>query len=295
MPEIETTVPRRQLGRYLRELRLQSGMTIAEAAQLIERGSSTLQRLEKGTADRIRVLDVEALCRVYGADETTTAALIGLAQQAKAKSWWHEFGDLIPENFDVYMGLEAAARRLTSYQVELVPGLLQTSDYARAVIRLGVPDETEADHERRVQMRMHRQVLITRKARPAAVDIVLHETVLRRVIGGRRIMSAQLRHLADTGTRPNATIRILPFTAGVPSGKLTGPFTILDFGTDAKGEKVEPTVVYAPSFTGDMYLEKEDDLRRYDQAYEAIQRAALDASDSKDLLRQVAREYERER
>ncbi|MGW4771136.1 helix-turn-helix domain-containing protein [Nocardia sp. NPDC004278] len=295
MPEIESTVPRRQLGRYLRDLRLQSGMTIAEAAELIERGSSTLQRLEKGTADRIRVLDVEALCRIYGADETTTAALIGLAKQAKVKSWWHEFGDLIPENFDVYMGLEAAARRITSYQVELVPGLLQTRDYARALIQLGVPDETEADHERRVQMRMQRQVLITRKSRPAEIDIVLHETVLHRVIGDRRVMTAQLKHLANAGTLPNVTIRILPFTAGVPGGKLTGPFTIVNFGTNAKGAQTEPTVVYAPSFTGDMYLEKPHDLHRYDQAYEAIQHAALDAMTSKDLLRQVAREFDRER
>ncbi|WUD69909.1 helix-turn-helix domain-containing protein [Nocardia sp. NBC_00508] len=295
MSEIESTVARRQLGRYLRELRLQSGMTIAEAAELIERGSSTLQRLEKGTADRVRVHDVEALCRIYGADEIMTAALIGLAKQAKVKSWFHEFGDLIPENFDVYVGLEAAARSLTSYQVELVPGLLQTAEYARAVIRMGVPDETDDDHERRVRMRMQRQVLITRKARPATIDIVLHETVLRRVIGNNRVMAAQCRHLADLSTKPNITIRVLPFSAGVPGGKLTGPFIILGFGNDSKGGEAEPRVVYVPSFVGDMYLEKEQDVRRYDQANEAIQQAALDVVSSRNLLRQVAREFERER
>ncbi|MGQ4598366.1 Scr1 family TA system antitoxin-like transcriptional regulator [Nocardia sp. R6R-6] len=293
MPEIESTVPRRQLGRYLRELRLQSGMTIAESAELIERGSSTLQRLEKGTADRIRVLDVEALCRIYGSDETTSAALIGLAKQAKVKSWWHEFGDLIPENFDVYMGLEAAARKFTSYHVELVPGLLQTSNYTRALVQVGVPDESAADHERRVQMRVQRQVLITRRTRPAIVDVVLHESVLRRVIGNSRVMAVQLRHLADLSTKPNITIRILPFSAGVPSGKLTGQFIVLDFGSDSK--TAEPRVVYAPSFIGDMYLEKENDVRRYDQAYDAIQQAALDAVSSRNLLRQVAREFEGER
>ncbi|NNH72548.1 helix-turn-helix domain-containing protein [Nocardia uniformis] len=289
MSEIESTLPRRQLGRYLRDLRLQSGMTITEAAKLIEHGSSTLQRLEKGTG-RVRVLDVEALCRVYGADETTTAAMLGLAQQAKVKSWWHDFGDLIPQSFDVYMGLEAAARNFTAYNVELVPGLLQTADYTRALVRSGYPEETAADHDRRVRMRAQRQILITRKTHSATVDVVLNEFVLRRVIGGRGVMSAQLRHIADLSTRPNVTIRILPFTAGVPSGRLTGPFIVLGFGDPA-----EPRVVYVPIFTGDMYLEKEEDVRKYDQAFQAIQHATLDEVSSRNMLRQIAREYERER
>lgn len=295
MPDIESVVPRRQLGRYLRDLRQASGMTIAEAAALIERGSSTLQRLEKGTADRLRVLDVEALCRIYDADETTTDGLIGLAQQAKAKSWYHDFGDLIPQDFDIYLGMEAAVRTLTTYHVELVPGLLQTAEYARAVIKAGHPDESDADLDRRVQVRMQRQILITRKARPATMEVVIHEMVLRRMIGDRRIMAAQLRHLADLATKANVTLRVLPFAAGIPGGMVTGSFIILNFGTNAKGMPVEPTVVYVPGFTGDMYLEKAEDVRRYDEAYEAIQAAALDATASKDLLRQVAREYERAR
>ncbi|GAA5048493.1 helix-turn-helix domain-containing protein [Nocardia callitridis] len=294
MPEIESTVPRRQLGRYLRELRQESGLTISEAADLIERGSSTLQRLEKGTADRVRVLDVEALCRIYDADDTTTAALTGLAQQAKVKSWWHEFGDLIPENFDVYMGLEAAARSFTSYHVELVPGLLQTADYARALIKIGFPAESEVDHARRVQMRTRRQTLITRRTRPAIMNVVLQESILHRVIGGRRVMSTQLRHLADVSTRPNIELRVLPFTAGMPGGRLTGQFIILDFGHGVRGGTQEPRVAYVPSHTGDMYLEKEHDLHRYDQAHGAILSAALDAVSSRDRLRQAAREFDRE-
>ncbi|MBF6244995.1 helix-turn-helix domain-containing protein [Nocardia elegans] len=285
MPKLESTVPRRQLGRYLRELRFASGMTIAEAAVLVERGSSTLQRLEKGVAERIRVLDVEALCRIYDADETTSAALIGLAQQAKVKSWYHEYGDLIPENFDVYMGLEVAARGLKTYQIELVPGLLQTADYARAVIESGLPDESAADIERRVRLRMQRQVLIKRKSRPATLDVTLHETVLHRMIGGRRIMDAQRRHLADISAQPNVTLRVLPFTAGLPRCAVTGAFTILDFGRDAKGSAIEPAVVFIPGLAGDIYLEKENDVGRYDRAYEAIRAAALDAKASRDLIR----------
>ena len=285
MPKFESTVPRRQLGRYLREMRFASGMTIAEAAALVERGSSTLQRLEKGTAERIRVLDVEALCRIYDADETTSAALIGMAQQAKVKSWYHEYGDLIPENFDVYMGLEVAARGLKTYQIELVPGLLQTADYARAVIKSGLPDESDTDIERRVRLRMQRQVLIRRKSRPANLDVILHETVLHRVIGGSRIMETQRRHLADISTQPNVTLRVLPFAAGLPLGAVTGNFIILDFGKNPKGGSIEPPIVYVPGLGGEIYLEKAADIRRYDRAYEAIQAAALDAKASRDLIR----------
>ncbi|NKY85811.1 helix-turn-helix domain-containing protein [Nocardia veterana] len=285
MPNFESTLPRRQLGRYLRELRFASGMTIAEAAALIERGSSTLQRLEKGVAERIRVLDVEALCRIYDADENTTTALIGLAQQAKVKSWYHEYGDLIPENFDVYMGLEVAARSLKTYQIELVPGLLQTADYARAVIKSGLPDEADADIERRVRLRMQRQGLIKRKSRPAELDVILHETVLHRVIGGNRIMEAQRRHLADISTRPNITLRVLPFTAPLPRCPVTGAFTVLEFGWDAKGNPIEPPVVYVPALAGEIYLEKEADICRYNRAYDAIQAAALDVKASRDLIR----------
>lgn len=115
MSELGSTLPRRQLGRYLRDLRLQTGMTIPEAARRIERGASTLQRLETGQSERIRLLDVRQLCGIYNAGKTETEALIGLAQQAAVKSWWHEYGSLIPDNFDVYMGLEAAACQLSSY------------------------------------------------------------------------------------------------------------------------------------------------------------------------------------
>ena len=121
MADIGSTLPRRQLGRYLRELRQGAGLTIAELARRIERGATTVQRLETGSADRIRLWDIEAISRVCGADETTIEALKGLAQQGNSKNWWHQYGDLIPLNFDVYMGLEAGAVKLT-YFPELVPG-----------------------------------------------------------------------------------------------------------------------------------------------------------------------------
>ncbi|WP_280268543.1 helix-turn-helix domain-containing protein [Nocardia wallacei] len=284
-----STVPRRQLGRYLRDLRQQAGMTIVEIARLIERGASTVQRLETGAADRIRLWDVEAICRVVGADPTITEALKGLAQQGNTKSWYHQYGDLIPANFDVYMGLESSATALTSYQ-ELVPGLLQKPDYARTLCRLAHPGESDGEIARRVEMRIRRQILITRRTRPATIDVILDESALHRVVGGRRIMAAQLRHLADMSTRANVSIQILPHTAGIPLGDLTGPFIILDFSTGTDNP-VEPSVVYVEGYRGAMYFEEQRDVRAYRATYEALRSVALTAEASRNLLRKTAREY----
>ncbi|AFU06297.1 putative transcriptional regulator [Nocardia brasiliensis NBRC 14402] len=286
-----STLPRRQLGRYLRDWRTQAGLTIAEASRLMEWGASTLQRLEKGQADRIRTIDIQELCRIYGIPDELADGLKGLAQQAAVKSWWHAYGDLIPENFDVYVGLEASAQQLSSYQSELVLGLLQTADYAKALHRLGYPGDSEAELERRVQLRLQRQALISRRASPATVAVVLHESVLRRVVGGAKVMAAQLRHLADLSTNDNVAVRILPFAAGIPLGDSTGPFTVLEFGTDSKGHPVEPPVVYVEGFTGDLYLERPVDVQRYHRAHACLQRAALDIQTSRHLLRQVAKEF----
>ncbi|AYF76706.1 XRE family transcriptional regulator [Nocardia yunnanensis] len=292
MTETGSTVPRRQLGRYLRELRQQSGMTIAEVSRRIDRGATTVQRLETGQADRIRLGDIESLCRVLGADETETAALKGLAQQGNAKSWWHEYGDLIPANFDVYMGLESAASALSSFQ-ELVPGLAQIPEYARVLIRTVHPNEPDGEISRRVEMRMRRQVLITRRAQPVKLDVILDESALCRVIGHPKIMVKQLRHLADLSTHTNITVRVLPFSAGIPLGELTGPFTILDFGDQAR-EPFEPSVVYSERFTGAMYFDDSDNIDHYRAAHDTLRRVALDEAKSRDLLRQRAREHQHE-
>lgn len=291
MSETGSTLPRRQLGRYLRDLRIQTGMTIPEAARRIERGASTLQRLETGQAERIRLLDVRELCNIYNASETEAEGLMGLAQQAAVKSWWHEFGNLIPNNFDVYMGLESAAHKLTSYAPDVVLGLLQTSDYARVLARANNPGESDDEIDRRVTLKLKRQGLITRKSRPASLNVVLLECAIRRLVGSPKIMAAQLRHVADVSTRSNVTVRVLPFRAGIPLGDPMGPFTVMDFGTDNKGKAIEPSVVYLESFTGDMYLEKPTDIQSYHEAHQALVGAALDENASRVLLRQVAREF----
>ncbi|MBL1079319.1 helix-turn-helix domain-containing protein [Nocardia sp. 2] len=291
MSDHGSTLPRRQLGRYLREGRMQCNMTIAEAAGLMEWSESKLQRLETGNAEKIRVLDIRELCRIYDFDDEFTAALTGLAQQASVKSWWHEYDDLIPEGFNVYVGLEASARALISYQPDLIPGLLQTADYARVLIGDYWPDAARDQIDRRVQLKMRRQSLLTRKRSPATFVVVVHEAALRRVVGSPRVMAAQLRRAADMSTLPTIAVRVLPFSAGVPIGHTVGPFVILEFGRDSGNRPVEPTVVYLENFLGDLYLEKQAAVDRYHQAYQALQQSALDEATSRDLLRKAAKEY----
>ncbi|GAB2718876.1 helix-turn-helix domain-containing protein [Nocardia thraciensis] len=292
MSEFGSTLPRRQLGRYLRDGREECGLTLQQAAALIQRSASTLQRIEKGMVAHVREVDIEALCRLYGFDDSHTAAMKALAAQSNELSWWCEFGDVIPENFDFYVGLEASAHRLTTYESQLVPGLLQTPAYGSALMHAAHPEDSAEEHSRRVQLRMRRQMRITRKYEPATLDVVLRESVLRGMVGGPRVMAAQLRHLGDIGTRSNISVRILPFTAGFPTGDPVESFVILEFGTDRSGQALEPPVVYVEGLTGDLYLAKPKAVQRYYQTYESLRRSALDPIASRALLRQVAKEYE---
>ncbi|MBF6183518.1 helix-turn-helix domain-containing protein [Nocardia otitidiscaviarum] len=287
-----SSLPRRQLGRYLRRGRIEANLTLEQVGSEMEWSISKLGRIERGEIGKLTSRDVEALCGIVGFDAEMTAAMIGLNKQAAEKSWWHSFGDLIPEGFNVYVGLETSAHVMDVYRPDVVPGLLQTADYARALDRIYFPDDSEEEQERRVQLRCRRQTIVTRKSNPTKVGVVLHESVLHTNVGGPAVMAAQLRHLADIGTRDNLAIRVLPFSAGLPVGTPTGPFVILDFATDRTGGP-EPTVVYVENFTGDMYFEGESDVRHYRAASAALQRAALDEVTSRTLMRQVARRGDR--
>ncbi|MEU6559108.1 helix-turn-helix domain-containing protein [Nocardia nova] len=290
MMDSGSTLPRRQLGKYLRDARSALSMSQESAARLADISSSVLQRLEKGEPTRLKVRDLQALCEVLEMPEDTTTAMVGLLRQAAEKSWWHVYGDLIPANFDVYVGFEAAARKLTMYQPALVPGLLQTSDYARALIQAVNPSASDDEHARRLELRMKRQAIVTRKRQAVGLDVVLHESALRSTVGGPNVMSAQLRHLAEIGKLPNVSVRVLPFSSGAPVGDPVGQFAILEFGEDNKGEPVWPPVVYLETFIGCMYLEKPENVERYDRVHHVLQQASLDETASRSLLRQVAKE-----
>ncbi|MFC9996398.1 helix-turn-helix domain-containing protein [Nocardia sp. NPDC127526] len=290
--EAGSTLPRRQLGRYLLEWRNRAGYTQTKAAQLLEMGATSLGRLEKGENSRIKSRDIQAACDLYGVPEDLTAGLVGLAKQANVKNWWHQYGDLIPKDFDVYVGLEAAASKVVTYQPDLVPGLLQIADYDRSLVSHIWPDDSPEEWERRVQLKMQRQRIITRRTQPVSLDAVVGEAALRRVTGSRNIMAAQLRHLADRSTEDNVELRILPFEAGFPGGTSMPPFVLLQYGDSAPGEPVEPPVVFLEGIVGNMYIEDADDVANFSRSFDRLKNGALDGNDSRQMLRQIAREHE---
>ncbi|WP_330253519.1 helix-turn-helix domain-containing protein [Nocardia sp. NBC_00565] len=287
-----STLPRRQLGRFLRETREGQGLSIDQAARLAELSKSGLHRIETAQVAKVKIREIRAVCQTYGVPEDETERVLKLAEQAQVKSWHTAFNGLYSDStFNMYIGLEAAARQLIAYH-EIVPGLLQTADYARALISSFYRDSDPEDLDRRVELRLKRQAVITRRSDPVNLELLLHESALHRVVGSPRIMAAQLRHLAEISKLPNISLRIHPFASGCTQGLLHGPFVILDFGTDARGRQVEPPLVY---FEGagkpDLYQENADDVRRYHDIASVIRRTALDETQTRDLLRRAARSY----
>ena len=284
-----STVPRRQLGRYLRDLRNRSRLTVRAAAGRLEWSEAKIWRIETGQTS-LRSLDVETMCRIYGAPDDLTEALMGLAKETKARGWWHSYGDVIPEGFDVYMGLEEAAARFAWYESELVPGLLQTEDYARTLIQAGNPGVDEAEIERRVHVRIPRQALLTRVTDPPTLEVAINEAILRRPVGGERVITGQLRHLHEANELPNVSIRVMPFAAGLHHGIASGPFVMLTFPRNGSGQETEPPIVYVESLTGELYLDKPREIDRYAATFTNIWESSLDETASGQLISQAARE-----
>jgi hypothetical protein len=284
-----STVPRRQLGRYLRDLRNSQRLTVRAAAERLEWSEAKIWRIETGQVS-LRSLDVETMCRIYGAAPDLTQALMGLAKETKARGWWHAYGDVIPEGFDVYIGLEESAKSISWYESELVPGLLQTESYARALIAAGNPGVDDEEIDRRVHVRIERQSLLTRVTAAPELSIVLNEAIVWRPVGGAQVMSDQLRRLLDASELPNVALRIMPFSAGLHHGVMSGPFEILRFPLNGDGRASEPPTVYVDGFTGDLYLDKQKEIERYDVAFADIWSASLNERASRDLLKGTPKE-----
>ncbi|WP_281876737.1 helix-turn-helix domain-containing protein [Nocardia sputorum] len=268
-----STMPRRQLGRHLRDLRNRAGMTTRVAAQQLEWSEAKIWRIETGQTS-LRGLDVEAMCKVYGAPPDLLEPLRALARDTKAKGWWTAYGDVIPEGFDVYIGLEEAAGRLFTYENELVPGLLQTEGYTRAVCTAAHPELSADEIDRRVRLRQARQALVTRPDAPLELDALIDEAVLRRRIGGPEVTAGQLDHLLRMTELPNVRIRLVPGDCGYHDGMASGRFVLLEFPDS--GEPPEPPVVYLEAFTGPVYVDKEHEIARFRTAFASIEAAAVD-------------------
>jgi transcriptional regulator with XRE-family HTH domain len=284
-----STVPRRQLGRYLRDLRNSQRLTVRVAAEKLEWSEAKIWRIETGQVS-LRSLDVEAMCRIYGATGELTQALMGLAKETKARGWWHAYGDVIPEGFDVYIGLEEAASSLSWYESELIPGLLQTESYAHALIEADNPGVDTDEIDRRVHVRIERQSLLTRTTAAPQLHIVLNEAIIRRPVGGTEVMTGQLNRLAEVSELANVTLKIMPFSAGLHHGIMSGPFVILRFPVNGSGQETEPPTVYMDGFTGALYLDKPTEVARYTTAWTDIWNASLSEAASREMIKLASRE-----
>jgi transcriptional regulator with XRE-family HTH domain len=263
------TVQRRRLGIELRRLREQAGLTIERVAAALECSDSKVSRIETGHVGA-SPRDVRDMLELYGVDPDQRDALIQFARQARRRAWWETYTDTGGVSL---VGLETAAHRIDEYEANVVPGLLQTRSYARAIIRAMRPNLTPQQVERGVELRMARQRLLDRE-NPPAISVVLEECVLGRPVGGAETMRDQLRRLAEATGLPNVTLQLLPLEVGEHPA-VTGAFTILRFA-----EPDDPDVVYVEHVTGDLFLENAEEVGRYVAAFERLRTAALSPEES---------------
>ena len=274
------TVLRILLGAELRRLREARHITREEAGYAIRASDSKISRMELGRVG-FKERDVADLLSLYGvADPAERDALTALARKANTPGWWHSYSDVLPNWFEVYVGLEEAASRIRAYEVQFVPGLLQTEAYARAVTRLGFADAPVHEVERRVSLRMTRQKMLVGEDAPQ-LWVVVDEAALRRPLGGKQVMRTQLKHLIEATSMPNVTVQVVPFHRGGHAAA-GGPFSILRFA-----EPDLPDIVYLEQLTSALYLEKREDVDRYLAVMERLCLDAEPASATTEILLRI--------
>lgn len=282
-PTTGPTVLRMLLGAQLRRLRESSGVTREGAGWEIRSSESKISRMELGRVG-FKERDVSDLLTLYGvSDEGERAALLKLARDANSPGWWHRYGDVLPSWFQSYLGLEAAAALIRSYEVQFVPGLLQTREYARAVVLLGHGGAGAAEIDRRVELRMQRQQLL-RRDNPPQLWTVVDEAALRRPIGGAEVMREQLVALIEATKSPTIRLQVIPFAAGGHAAA-GGAFTILRFG-----DQELPDIVYIEQLTSAIYLDKREDLDYYAVAMERLCVEAEPPERTPEILGQLLEE-----
>jgi transcriptional regulator with XRE-family HTH domain len=274
------TVRSRRLALELKHFREQAGLTGEQVAEPMGWSVAKVYRIE-GDKVRILVRDVQRLLNLYQVTGAQADAVLELARQARMKDWWQQYSGAIPEWFQFYVGLEAAASAVHGYESELVPGLLQTEDYVRAIMSTAPAPESDDDIERQIQVRMERQKRLTA---PDAPDlwVVLNEGVIRRTVGGAKVMREQLQRLADISKLSNVTLQVLTYDAGAHPA-MHGAFWIMQFP-----EPADPDVVYVEAQTGALYLEMPEDVGRYSLMFDHLRAQALSTEASRDLMAQLA-------
>ena len=279
------TVLRMILGRQLQALREKAGMSYEQAAEAVYVSSATIRRMERAEG-ALKPLTVKTLLTTYGiTDVREIDAFLALARDASRPGWWHSYDDVLPSWFHTLIGLEEAAALIRGYDPHCVPGLLQTPDYARASIRTGFPDATEDEVRRRVELRLARQHILTRPD-PSGLWLVIDENALRRPAAstGPEVMRAQIDTLIEAAGRPNITLQVLPFTAGMHPA-MYGPFRIFRFDPHD-----QPDIVYGESMTSAWYLDKPDESALYIQALDRVSAQSAPGEETVKILRQIRKE-----
>jgi transcriptional regulator with XRE-family HTH domain len=275
------TVRRILVGAQLRRLREARGLTREAAGYRIRASESKISRLELGRVG-FKDRDISDLLELYGVeDETQREALVALAREANSPGWWHSYDDVLPNWFQTYVGLEEAASLIRSYEIQFLPGLLQTEAYARAVVSAGAPEATTADVERRVHLRVTRQKILRRPTSAPALWAVVDEAALHRPIGGSKVMKEQVEHLLELMELPNVTLQVMPFRFGGHAGE-GGAFTILRFP-----EPELPDVVYVEQLVSAYYLDKRDYVERYARTMDRLTVDSQPPEDTKQTLERI--------
>ncbi|MER6087410.1 helix-turn-helix domain-containing protein [Streptomyces bluensis] len=270
------------LGKRLRQLREQAGVSFEEAARVIEVTALTVRRMEKAEVG-LRIPYVKELLRTYGVSATETEDFVSLAREANQPGWWYKYCDVLPEWFSAYVSLESEAAVIRLYEPQYVPGLLQTPDYAAALMRVGFPNATEEDIARRVSLRLRRQDLLAKPEAPA-IWAILDETVLRRPVGGPEVMRAQIDRLTEILASPRVRIQIMRFAAGPHPGAF-GPFHYFRFGFSEL-----PDIVYTESLAGSQYVDQPADVVTYLEVLDRMSVQAEPVSRTRDILAALRKE-----
>ncbi|MEU1393736.1 MULTISPECIES: helix-turn-helix transcriptional regulator [unclassified Nonomuraea] len=272
------TIRMRRLAAQLRRLRQAAGLSQEEAAQLTAVNVATLYRLETGRA-KPQPRTLIALCDAYGVSSAERETLRALARDAGKKGLLHDDSEL-PEQYMTYINFEAEAVQILNFENAFIPGLLQTSAYAQAVIRGVLPDSSDEEVQTRVEARLKRQALLSSPDRPHFWSVI-DEAALHRAVGGPQVMREQLLHLAEQSQRPGIALQVIPFKAGAHPA-MPGPFVILRFGPN------DPDIVYIDSSAGDLLLEDEAELTRHTMVFEHCRAVALSPDDTTALLTSLA-------
>jgi len=276
------TVRRRRLGSELRRLRESQSIKLEEVAERLGVAPSTLSRIETGKAPT-RTAYLNAMLELYGVDDPGQRhVLLEMAREGHRKGWWAVWDGVLPTGFGIYVGLEAEAASLRVYEAQVVHGLLQTEDYARAVMSTVRRRQTPDEIDRLVKLRMQRQEVL-RRPDPLELWIILDESVLQRMAGSSKVMREQLDHLYEASQWPNVTLQVLAFGSGLHPG-LGGSFAIIEFP-----ERFDPDVVYTEGVTGQAYIEERDrEVRARAEAFDLLRAAALPPADSALLIRAIS-------